>query len=163
MGGNQDLYNTVEAGLYTVGMGYVNLGADNYGLSSGRQVTSTTSQKSSTFQSDYTKRGHYPEPGERTFNGYVKRIVEPGKEISLYTKSAGFNNNNGKIGGAFKRFGRESHGGVTPHVHQPHVNVAPNGNVYGSVGSKTANGGVTYPSRKDVKQLYEYKVNGKYH
>ncbi len=37
MGGNQDLYNTVEAGLYTVGMGYVNLGADNYGLSSGRK------------------------------------------------------------------------------------------------------------------------------
>ena len=35
MGGNQDLYNTVEAGLYTVGMGYTSIGADNYGLSGG--------------------------------------------------------------------------------------------------------------------------------
>ena len=37
------------------------------------------------------------------------------------------------------------------------------GNVYGSVGSKTTNGGVTPPSAKDVKQLYEYLKNGKYH
>ena len=29
--------------------------------------------------------------------------------------------------------------------------------------TKTANGGVTSPSKKDVKQLYEYLTNGKYH
>ena len=32
MGGNQDLYNTVEAGLYTVGMGYTSIGANNQSL-----------------------------------------------------------------------------------------------------------------------------------
>ncbi len=42
MGGNQDLYNTVEAGLYTVGMGYTNLGASNSGLSSGKNNSSNT-------------------------------------------------------------------------------------------------------------------------
>ena len=82
----------------------------------------------------------------------------------MHTDSPMFNNNNGNIGGIFKRFGAESHGGVSPHVHQPIRNVNPkNGNIYGSVGSKTANGGVTSPTAKDVKQLYEYLVNGKYH
>lgn len=83
-------------------------------------------------------------------------------EISLYTKSAGFNDNV-KVGGTLKRFGAESHGGVSPHVHQSLRNTAPNENVYRSVGSKTANGGVTSPIPKDFKQLYEYLVNGKYH
>lgn len=109
----------------------------------------------------FSNKGYNPKPGERTIDGYVKNNANP--EISLHTNSAGFNNNNGNVGGDFKRYGAESHGGFSPHVHQPQRNVAPNGNVYGSVGSKNANGGVTSPSAKDVKQLYEYLENGKYH
>jgi hypothetical protein len=108
----------------------------------------------------FSEKGYNPQPGERTLNGYVKNNANP--EISLHTNSVGFNNN-GEVGGDFKRFGAESHGGVSPHVHQPKRNVAPNGNVYGTVGTKTANGGVTQPTAKDVKQLYEYLNNGKYH
>lgn len=59
--------------------------------------------------------------------------------------------------------GGKSHGGLSPHVHQPQRNVAPNGNIYGSVGTKTINGGVTSPSPKDASQLYDYIYNGKYH
>jgi len=109
----------------------------------------------------FSPNGYNPQQGERTLDGYVKNHASP--EISLHTDSAGFNNNNGNVGGDFKRFGAESHGGVSPHVHQPQRNVAPNGNIYGTVGTKTANGGVTSPSTKDVKQLYEYLTNGKYH
>lgn len=87
----------------------------------------------------------------------------PDKEIGLNTNSAGFNNNNGDIGGQFKRFGSDTHAGIAPHVHQPTRNEAPNGNIYGGQGSKTANGGVTSPTAKDVKQLYDYLFNGKYH
>jgi len=47
MGGNQDLYNTVEAGLYTVGMGYTNLGASNSGLSSVKNNSSNKVKVSS--------------------------------------------------------------------------------------------------------------------
>lgn len=108
----------------------------------------------------FSSKGYNPKPGERTLNGYVRNNANP--EISLTTQSPGFNNNNGNVGGVFKRFGAESHGGVSPHVHQPQRNVAPNGSVYGSVGTKTSNGGVTSPSPKDVKQLYEYLNNGKY-
>ena len=108
----------------------------------------------------FSSKGYNPQPGERTLDGYIKNNANP--EISLTTQSPGFNNNNGNVGGEFKRFGAESHGGVSPHVHQPQRNVAPNGNVYGSVGTKTSNGGVTSPSAKDVKQLYEYQNNGKY-
>ena len=108
-----------------------------------------------------TNKGYKPQPGERTFEGYVKNNADP--EISLYTDSSGFNNNKGTVGGEFKRYGANSHGGVSPHVHQPQRNVAPNGNIYGSVGSKTGNGGVTSPNSKDIKQLYEYLENGKYH
>ena len=109
----------------------------------------------------FSPNGYDPQPGERTLDGYVKNQASP--EISLHTDSAGFNNNNGNVGGDFKRFGAEAHGGVSPHVHQPKRNVAPNGNIYGTLGTKTANGGVTSPSTKDVKQLYEYLTNGKYH
>ena len=108
----------------------------------------------------FSSRGYNPQPGERTLEGYVKNNANP--EISLNTQSPGFNNGNGDVGGVFKRFGAESHGGVSPHVHQPQRNVAPNGSVYGSVGTKTSNAGVTSPSPKDVKQLYEYLNNGKY-
>ena len=108
----------------------------------------------------FSSKGYNPQPGERTISGYVKDNAR--LEISLYTKSAGFNDNV-NVGGTFKRFGAGSHGGISPHVHQPLRNTAPNGNVYGSVGSKTTNGGVTSPSSKDFKQLYEYLINGKYH
>ena len=81
----------------------------------------------------------------------------------MRTKSARFNNNTGKVGGEFKRFGAKSHGGVAPYVHQPIRNVDSNGNIFGVVGRSTHNGGVTPPLAKDVKQLYEYLNNGKYH
>ena len=110
----------------------------------------------------FSPKGYTPQQGERTIDGYVKQNANP--EISLYTNSAGFNNNNGNIGGQFKRFGAESGHGINgPHVHQPLRNVAPDNSVYGDVGSKTKNGGVTSPTAKDVKQLYEYIKNGKYH
>ena len=107
----------------------------------------------------FSSKGYNPQPRERMLNGYVRNNAN--LEISLTTQSPDFNNNNGNVGGVFKRFGAESHGGVSPHVHQPQRNVAPNGNVYGSVGTKTSNGGVTLPSEKDVKQLYEYLNNEK--
>ncbi len=108
----------------------------------------------------FSKKGYFPEPGERTFEGYVLRHADP--EISLYTRAEGFNNNVGNVGGEFKRFGAASHGGVSPHVHQPQRNISPNGNIYGLVGRKTADGGVTYPRAKDIKQLFEFLNNGKY-
>ena len=44
------------------------------------------------------------------------------------------------------------------------VSLTPNnGIITGKPGSKTKNGGVTVPGAKDVKQLYEYLNNGKYH
>mgnify|MGYP007057032725 CR=1 FL=1 len=52
----------------------------------------------------FSGRGYNPKTGERTFNGYVGQNANP--EISLYTDSAGFNNN-GNIGGQFKRLGAE--------------------------------------------------------
>ena len=127
----------------------------NKGESGTRSIASPNSGQG------FSPNGYNPQPGERTLNGYVQNNASP--EVSLRTNSAGFNNNNGVVGGEFKRFGAESHGGVSPHVHQPIRNVAPNGDIYGTVGTKTANGGVTSPTGKDVKQLYEYIVNGKYH
>lgn len=97
----------------------------------------------------FSSKGYNPQPEERTIDGYVRNNANP--EISLTTQSSGFNNSNGNPGGVFKRFGAESHGGVSPHIHQPQRNVAPNGSIYGSVGTKTSNGGVTSPSAKDVK------------
>lgn len=64
-------------------------------------------------------------------------------------------------GGVFKRIGNRSHAKLSPHVHNPRRNVK-NGIIRGGVGSKTKNGGVTYPTRKDVKQLYSYLYNNKY-
>ena len=116
----------------------------------------------STSQRSLHARGYRPRLGERTFDGYVKNTVSIDTELKLYTNSPGFNSNNGVIGGQFKRFGSGSHGGLSPHVHQPQRNVAPNGNIYGTVGSKTTNGGVTKPEAKDIKQLYDYTNNGKY-
>ncbi|TVX93167.1 RHS repeat-associated core domain-containing protein [Paenibacillus agilis] len=105
-------------------------------------------------------RGYKSRPGERTFEGFVNKNVPKTKETKLYTKSSGFNNV-GSSGGQFKRFGTDSHAGLAPHVHQPIRNVK-NGKIRGIVGTKTKNGGVTAPTRKDVKQLYDYAYNGKY-
>ncbi len=128
------------------------------GRNSGTDVNAVSTRDT---EQGYSPNGYNPKPGERTLNGYVSNNADP--EVSLYTKSPGFNNSNGNAGGQFKRFGAQSHGGVSPHVHQPQRNVSPNGNVYGTVGRQTINGGVTLPSSKDVKQLYEYLNNGKYH
>lgn len=106
-------------------------------------------------------KGYKPQPGERTFEGYVNDNVPIDKETKLFTNSPGFNNV-GTPGGQFKRFGSDSHADLAPHVHQPQRNVDPSGNVRGSVGSKTKNDGVTSPTRNDVSQLYDYLNNGKY-
>ena len=108
-------------------------------------------------------KGYNPQPGERTFKGYVEKNVSSNAEISLRTNSKGFNNHDGIVGGEFKRFGSGEHAGISQHVHQPMRNISPNGDIYGKVGTKTANGGVDYPNAKDVKQLYDYLNNNKYH
>ncbi len=108
----------------------------------------------------FSPKGYNPKPVERTFNGYVKQNANP--EVALYTKSAGFNNSRGNVGGQFKRLGAEEHYGLSPHVHQPIRNVAPNGTIYGKTG-KTVGVDTLSPGPKDVKQLYEYLNNGKYH
>ena len=107
-----------------------------------------------------TNKGYKPQPGERTFEGYVKNNAAP--EVTLYTKSPGFNNNNKGVGGQFKRLGAEEHYGLALHVHQPIRNVTPNGMIFGRTG-KTVGVDTLSPSKKDVKQLYEYINNGKYH
>ena len=108
----------------------------------------------------FSSKGYNPQPGERTFEGYVKQISDP--EISLYTKSSGFNNNPKGTGGQFKRFGANEHYGLAPHVHQPVRNVTPNGMIFGKTG-KDVGIDVFNPNKKDIKQLYEYLNNGKYY
>ena len=108
----------------------------------------------------FSSKGYNPQPGERTFEGFVKQISDP--EISLYTKSSGFNNNPKGTGGQFKRFGANEHYGLAPHVHQPVRNVTPNGMIFGKTG-KDVGIDVFSPNKKDIKQLYEYLNNGKYH
>ena len=134
----------VEDEMYCLG------GGGNKGISSRTAITATSSR-------GYSSNGYYASTGERTIAGYVQNNAKP--EVSLSTNSVAYNNGNG---GVFKRIGADSHGGISPHVHQPIRNVAPNGMVYDSLGTKTYNGGVTLPSAKDVKQLYEYINNGKY-
>ena len=108
----------------------------------------------------FSSKGYNPKPGERTFEGYVKQTSD--LEISLYTKSSGFNNNPKGTGGQFKRFGANEHYGLAPHVHQPVRNVTPNGMIFGKTG-KDVGIDVFSPNKKDIKQLYEYLNNGKYH
>ena len=108
----------------------------------------------------FSSKGYNPQPGERTFEGYVKQIRDP--EISLHTKSSGFNNNPKGTGGQFKRFGANEHYGLAPHVHQPVRNVTPNGMIFGKTG-KDVGIDVFSPNKKHIKQLYEYLNNGKYH
>ncbi|MGG4147628.1 polymorphic toxin-type HINT domain-containing protein, partial [Paenibacillus algorifonticola] len=109
-------------------------------------------------------RGYKPQPGERTFDGYVNKNVAADKETTLHTNSKGFNNNSrgSNPDGQFKRFGSDSHAGLSPHVHQPTRNVNKNGETFGGQGSKTQGGGVTIPGKNDVSQLYDYLNNGKY-
>ena len=132
----------------------------DYIINSGEMAGSVASSTNIPEQTPISK-GYNPKPGERTIEGYVKKNANP--EISLDTNSPGFNNNSKGTGGIFKRIGAEEHGGISPHIHQPQRNVAPNGDIFGKVGSKTADGGVTLPGKKDIKQLYEYLENGKYH
>ena len=113
----------------------------------------------------FSKKGYFPKPGERTFEGYVNNNVPQNVETKLFTHSSGFNTNP-RNDGHFKRFGTEpnQHGIIGPHVHQPTRNINPNnGVITGKPGSKTKNDGVTVPRAKDIKQLYEYLENGKYH
>jgi RHS repeat-associated protein len=108
-------------------------------------------------------RGYKPEPGERTFEGFVKNNVPVDKETTLHTNSPGFNTSLKNADGQFKRFGTDSHGGLSPHVHQPTRNVNPKtGEIFGGQGRKTGDGGVTSPGKRDVTQLYQYLFNGKY-
>ncbi|WP_426333402.1 RHS repeat domain-containing protein [Paenibacillus silvae] len=109
-------------------------------------------------------RGYKPQPGERTFDGYVKNNVPVDKETTLHTHSKGFNNNSrgSNPEGQFKRYGSDSHAGLSPHVHQPTRNVNKNGEIFGGQGSKTQGCGVIRPNKKDVGQLYDYLNNGKY-
>jgi len=74
-------------------------------------------------------KGYRPKPGERTLEGFMNKNININKEIPLHTKSPGFNINSKGVGGQFKRFGSNSHGGIKPHVHQTTRNVAPNGNI----------------------------------
>ena len=107
----------------------------------------------------FSKKGYNPKPGERTFEGYVRNNADP--EVSLYTRAKGFNNGRGKSGGQFKRLGAQEHYRLSPHVHQPVRNVAPDGTIYGGTG-KTVGVDTLFPNEKDIKQLYEYLNNGKY-
>ncbi|MFG6339207.1 MAG: hypothetical protein K1W31_12460 [Lachnospiraceae bacterium] len=108
----------------------------------------------------FSKKGYFPEPGERTFEGYVWSHADP--EISLYTKAEGFNNSKGVAGGKFKRLGAQAHYKLSPHVHQPTRHIAPDGTIYGKTG-KTVGVDTLSPDKRDIKQLYEYLNNGKYH
>ena len=112
----------------------------------------------------FSDKGYNPKPGERTFDGYIKNNVSPEAELNLFTNSQGFNDSNGKVGGVFKRFGAKSHGGISPHVHQPYRNVNPKtGYVYGGAhDGKTGSGLIDGPTARDIKHLYQYLENGKY-
>lgn len=136
----------------------------NTGNSTGKKNSSATAKKPTAKPNSsqgFSQKGYNPQKGERTLKGYVKDNAEP--EIVLNTKSADFNNANGQTGGGFKRFGKKSHGGLSPHVHQPKRNVDPKGIIHGVMGKDTQDGSLTLPSEKDVKQLYEYLNNKKYH
>lgn len=113
---------------------------DNWAIKDAVGDSLTDNNTSKKALNSFDDRGYKPKPGERTLDGYVKNNVSTDAELSLSTNSSGFNNHDGITGGEFKRFGSEEHAGLSPHVHQPIRNEAPNGNIYGSVGSKTSNG-----------------------
>ena len=111
----------------------------------------------------FSPKGYNPQPGERTLKGFVNNNVSQSAEISLYTDSPGFNNI-GKNGGEFLRFGTVSgrHGIEGPHVHLPSRNVFGD-NIRGGCFNTKKGIGVNSPTKKDVKHLYQYLFNGKYH
>ena len=113
----------------------------------------------------YANKGYNPKPGERTFKGYVEQNVDSNAELSLYTDSNQFSNTSKNLpieGGAFKRFGVDEHAGISPHVHyETYRNIDPNNSNIIRGGLK--NNPVRYLNAKDVKQLYDYLENGKYH
>ena len=80
----------------------------------------------------FSRKGYFPKPEERTLIGYVEQNADP--EISLYTRAKGFNNGKGSVGGIFKRLGAKEHYKLSPHVHQPVRDIAPDGTVYGKTG-----------------------------
>jgi len=113
----------------------------------------------------FSTNGYSPKPGERTFEKYVNNNVPKDVETKLYTNSSGFNTNP-KNDGHFKRYGTKPNQHVIEgaHVHQPPRTVNPtNGIITGKPGTKTKNGNITEPRSKDIKQLYDYLNNGKYH
>ncbi len=113
----------------------------------------------------FSKKGYFPKPGERTFEGYVEEWVPIDAELSLYTKSKEFNNV-GNIGGEFKRFGTKvgRHGIVGVHVHQPIRNVnLKTGEIRGGVLNPKKGIGMDSPKRLDIKQLYQFFFNEKYY
>lgn len=107
------------------------------------------------------ERGYKAMPEERTFEGYVTSAAEQ-REIGLDTAASGFDFNASAVARKqFKRFGADSHAGLAPHVHQPQRNKTPKG-PRGGTGTKTHDGGVTSPTKKYVKQIYDHLKNGKY-
>lgn len=106
------------------------------------------------------EKGYKPKPDQTTFEGYIKENVP----LDVETKLKHFNTNP-KEDGNFKRFGSKSnqHGIEGVHVHQPERNINhKNEIITGKPGSKTKNGGVSSPSKKDISQLYDYLNNNKY-
>ena len=113
----------------------------------------------------FSPKGYIPKNEERTLQGYVNQNVSQSAEVSLYTKSSEFNNV-GAVGGEFKRFGTVSgrHGIVGPHVHQPIRNVNKvTKEIRGGAFNAKKGVGVDSPNRYDIKHLYQYLENGKYH
>ena len=90
-----------------IGMATAGIGYGVSAIRNGGAATGTASEVGSTTSQTFSSKGYNPKPGERTLEGYVRNNANP--EISLTTKSAGFNNNNGNVGGVFKRLGAESH------------------------------------------------------
>ena len=113
----------------------------------------------------FSRKGYNPQDGERTFEGYIQKMVSHDAEVSFYTNSKEFNNV-GNVGGEFKRFGTVPgrHGIDGVHVHQPirNVNLA-TGEIRGGTFSPKKGIGVDGPNRLDVKQLYQFLFNEKYH
>lgn len=149
-----------SVGFYKAGKALEALEESIVGRSSGKEFVPKPNHGQG-----FSRKGYNPEPGERTFEGYVNNKVPRNVETKLFTHSGGFNTNS-RNDGHFKRFGTKpnQHGIVGPHVHQPTRDINPNnGVITGKTGSKTKDDGVTVPRAKDIKQLYEYLKNGKYH
>ncbi len=112
----------------------------------------------------FSRKGYNPQAEERTFEGYIQRMVSQDAELSLYTSSKYFNNV-GNIGGEFKRFGTipGRHGIDGVHVHLPMRNVnLVTGEIRGGTYNSKKGIGVDSPNQSDIKQLYQFFFNEKY-